>query len=685
MKLRILSALRFRSLLLASLLALAAFGAPEPVRAQSPATMADYWAGRARWSFVRKWSESGASHIEFWNGAWYLFERYSPGGSCPFLSPLGTQVRRSTDQGATWSAPVPAVVPTAGTPWECAATDGDAIYDASNNKWRFLFQCMGADGIWKGCYAERAGADPMGAFTPVANNPVLQRGSLWNRICDTSQDDCSSLAGGPGRVFDEGTFNIFLFDGTYYWVSFHGYDGVRGYRGIAKTSDFVNWIAGDPAQGVPGDAVVDLKDALGWREGWASGGPIGAGAGSILIENGIAYLAVEVADVNLGCTPGQSWDWGLFRSFSLSSTSWEQLPQNNPFVYSSRTPDYGGQIPPCSVAYGQLFRDPVDNAIYFKHFRVSGDPGTQATYLYKLVRTSNVLKNGDLWMGGADFWQRFSLGPTNLVVYRDPAHSADGNQYLATNCGQPSCQPGQSVYQDANVAGLEGDWYTFGGKFATETGTGDLDLVVHQLDASFNILRSDAMRVNADPAYRTWQSGSIPILPGAAVLRYQPYLLTGTTTFRADEMFTDVTPVGSTCSPWLTWDMNSPRIGHVIGRTDLDGWSANVVQDVPDYLQFGPYTTQLGAGSHIARWLLLIDNNSADNLPIVRLEVSDYTAGGQILASRDVTRTQWGSTFQYGCFTLPFTLDASRTGHLLELRVWWYGRAYVREQRVGVD
>lgn len=689
----------FPSFVLAASLALAAFGAPGEVRAQdgAPATMAEYWAGKARWSFVRKWSESGASHIEVANGVWYLFERFAPGGTCLLKAKpgipahtmplIGTSVRKSTNRGATWGPYAGILLPKPGTPYSCAVTDGDAIYDAANNKWRYLFQCMDEDEVWRGCYAEHIGSDPtvpsVEFSTQGIPNPVIQSGSLWNLICNSSSDDCSTLAGGVGRVFDEGTFNIFQFDGTFYWVSFHGYDGVRGYRGIAKTRDFINWIAGDPAQGVPRDAIVDLKDGRSWRESWAGGNPIGAGAGSILIENGIAYLAVEVADMNLGCTPGQRWDWGLFRSASLASTTWEQLPQGNPFVYSA---DFGGQTPACSVAYGQLFRDPGDNTIYFKYFRSSSDPNVRGTYLYKLVKSSNVLKNGDLWMGGTDYWARFPIGPTNLKVNRDPGGSSDGNQYLATDCGTnaTSCQPGQSIYQDVSAASMAGQWLTFGGKFATEAGAGSLDLAVLQLDPTYRILRADTVRVNADPVYRSSQSAAIPILPGTSVLRYQPYLLTPAK-FRADEMFLNVTPSAAGCSMGLSWNMNSAGIGHIIGRADADGWSANVTQDAAGFLQFGPYTTQLAAGTHIAKWALMIDNNSVDDLPVVRLEVSDATIGQTLLATRDITRRQWSVPGQYACFALPFTLDASRAGHQIEFRVWWYDRAYIREQRVGVD
>lgn len=521
-------------------------------QAGANANMADYWDGNAKLSYVRKWSGEGPSHIEFYNGDWYLFERLTAvdeAQRCPnnFYN-LHTEVRKSTDRGATWGPAVRVISATIGTPWACAATDGDAAYDPVSNKWRLLFQCLGTpqDGnyAWRGCYAERAGADPMGPFTPVLT-PSIQSKALWNQICDSVDDDCVALAGGPGNVRDEGTFNIFNFDGTYYWVSFHGYDGVRGYRGIAKTTDFVNWVAGNQSEGLPTDSIVDRYDALNWRESWNNGGPIGAGAASILLDNGFFYMAAEVSDTDLGCTPGQNWDWGLFRvsSTTLSNKSWEQLPQGNPFLYSSKMPD--ATAIGCGVAYGQLFKDPLDGATYLKHARTSNDPAVNQTYLYKLTKSSNVLKNGDLWMANTSYWQRYPIGDTNLVVYRDPQNASDGNQYMATNCGAAPnpCIGGQGFYQDVDIAGKSGYKLTFGGKFSTDsTNTGTLDLVVHQLDASMNILRNDIVRVNAGPTYQQTTSNPIQILAGTRTLRYQTYLVTSTATFRADEMFVNVEP-----------------------------------------------------------------------------------------------------------------------------------------------
>ena len=299
------------------------------------ATLAQYWSGEAQWKLERTWPEggaSGSSHIEVANGMWYEFIRYidwdpNENGCTRFGVSLGINVRSSLNKGATWSEPVTVVAPIPNKPWTCAASDGDAYYDAVNNKWRLLFQCLsndqtGPSSKWMGCYAEREGADPMGAFIPVPQNPVINSGNLWSQICNTPQDDCSILAGGPGRVHDEGTFNIFRFDGLYYWVSFHGYDDVRGYRGIAKTTNFITWIAGSSLQGLPADSIVDKNDLALWREWWDFPGAIGVGAGSILLDGGYYYSLTEGADHNLACTNGQHWDLGLFRSSSLTQTTW---------------------------------------------------------------------------------------------------------------------------------------------------------------------------------------------------------------------------------------------------------------------------------------------------------------------------------------------------------------------------
>ncbi len=137
------------------------------------------------------------------------------------------------------------------------------------------------------------------------------------------------------------------------------------------------------------------------------------------------------------------------------------------------------------------------------------------------------------------------------------------------------------------------------------------------------------------------------------------------------------------CQPTqLSWSAQS--LPHQIGRAEADGWSANTSLDAAGFLQYGPYTTQVAAGAHTAVWNLMIDNNTADNSAVVRLEAYDASTA-TLIAYREVSRREWNAPFQYQSFTLPFTLDSSRVGHALEFRVYWYRTAYVREQSLLLD
>lgn len=531
---------------------LLSFGAFIAQSQAQPAELGDYWNGQAKWELIRKWTpansgidDAGASHIEVLGSTWYLFSRYYVGQTCAngTFPKLGIRVFRSTDQGATWSQPTIVLLPSGSSASSCATTDGDAFYDAANNKWHLLYQCLGNDGAWRGCHAERAGTDPMGPFTPNSFNPVINPYQLWSRICNNVEDDCVQLSGGINRVFDEGTFNIFRYDGLHFWVSFHGYDGKHGYRGIAKTTNFVHWIAGDPTQGLPADAVIDANDARNWRENWNAGGPIGAGAGSILWSNDHYYLLAEVPDLNLACTSGQNWNFGLFRSSSLDAIDWEQYPSGNPIVYSSREPE-NGVIPPCNVQYPQLFSDQAGNT-YLKHYRASSRADSRGTYLYRLVPSHNVLVNGDLWMGQATGWTRLPASPANLTAYRWPNWSSDGGPFLATNCGTGSapCSAGQSVYQDVNVVARRGKYYDFGGKFSTHSGSGVLSLAVWQLDANFNTVQVNSVPVQATAnSYTAAISSRYVIQPATKYLRYQFYFNSNLITYYADEMYLNIYP-----------------------------------------------------------------------------------------------------------------------------------------------
>jgi hypothetical protein len=504
--------------------------------------LADLWSGRASLVLARRITSTSlglpqgggyaGSHIEIAGGRWYLFNRFAqPAPGCPANVALGTQVRASGDRGRTWGPPTPAVAPAAGTPWACAATDGDAVYDAAAGTWRYLFQCMGGGGVWAGCYAERRAPDPAGPFAAPAANPVIAGGSLWSRICTDPEDTCHGRT-----IIDEGTFSLLPAQQGGWWVGFHGYDGTDGYRGIARTRTFApgDWQVNGEG-GTPSDAVLGPRDAAGWREKWAAGGPVGAGAASLAAEGGWYYQLAEVPDRNLGCTPGQNWDLGLFRARSPGSVRWSQLPAGNPIVYSSQAKGPSGVSDECNVEYPALVRDPDTGTDYVEFGRISSEPQGDGIFLYRLEWNRNVLANGDFWRADVEAWLAYPGSGTQLAALRLPDESPDGTPWLAFSCSG-SCPGDSGLYQDVPVPErLRGRPVAFGGTFRAEAGRAPLDVALFQLDAQGRTLRTDAVHTIATTRWAAARR-EVKVDAKAATLRFQldPRATTG---YRADDLY----------------------------------------------------------------------------------------------------------------------------------------------------
>lgn len=541
-------------ILFAILLLLKPFG---NIQAQStPATLADYWAGKAQWKFVRKWTLTSTqwsygygaeARIKIIGNTWYLFARKyywntpSP-DYCKFDANyrlMGVEVRKSADRGQTWSDPVVNIAPQPNTAWECAATDGDVVYDAASNTWRYLLQCLDRT-HWAGCYFTRIGSDPMGTFTPYAAGPVIESKALWGKICDLTTDKCSIYSGGPGKVYDEGTFDI-LPENDYYYIGFHGFDGKISYRGIAKTKDFVHFDAGNRSLGVPDDAVLSPREQSGWRETWSPAtGPVGFGAGRLIKEGQYYYLASEAMDVSLLCIDGQKWDIGMFRSSDVSRSDWEKYPFGNPILYSSTMPERNGKSMACNPAYVEILKDPTDQKYYLHVTRMSMDPNYDGIYLYELATNSNLLKNGDLWKCTVENWSKISPAhnTTGLSVIRHPNKSSDGNCYIAAGCGGATCESGQSIYQDIPLSTVAPAAVSFGGKFAIDNGSaGTAKLALHQMDGTGKILATSWKDINAAGTYASFQSTAL-VNSQAKILRFELYLQSPGT-IKADELFVE--------------------------------------------------------------------------------------------------------------------------------------------------
>lgn len=383
-----------------------------PSKAFATASLNDYWLGKATWEpalFISNYSESpgdigAGTQITTVGRDWYIFGRYTKVDSKPSYCSdyyMTTRVSKSSDNGKTWSSPIDIFPNPQGTPQQCAATDGSAYYHAATNTWHYLYQCHPGTGGWNGCHATRSGSDPRGPFIPDPLNPVIISSSLWNKICNLQSDKCVSEA--QGKVFDEGTYDIFDFDGRYYWIAFHGFDYVHGFRGIAKTEDFHTFIAGDASQGVPSDAVLNPSDATAWNVLW-DGKPVGFGAGRIIKQGSYWYQFAEAVDHNLGQVEGSNWADGLFRTNNLASNSWEQPTMfRNPIITTDWKLSSKG-IPP---TYPNIFTD-QEGQVYLFFTRVVNTPAELAgIYIYKLVPPANPrieaypypLLNGSLFRG----------------------------------------------------------------------------------------------------------------------------------------------------------------------------------------------------------------------------------------------------------------------------------------------
>ena len=132
----------------------------------------------------------------------------------------------------------------------------------------------------------------------------------------------------------------------------------------------------------------------------------------------------------------------------------------------------------------------------------------------------------------------------------------------------------------------------------------------------------------------------------------------------------------------MHWDAAGPTLLHKTGRLETDGWLCQVgIDTANEHMIYGPYDTTVPAGPNTAEFRLSIDNNTADNAQVVRLEVNDRTAD-QVIASQVITRTQFPVAGQYTTLSLPFSLSADN--HSLELRVFWFGAAYTKVDWVGV-
>lgn len=310
--------------------------------------LAALWVGQAhfehRATIVWPQGDESSGWVAVKDGVWYLFNRQygfaERPAACGGLDHARTVVHESRDQGRTWSDRVPVVDPDQSNDYaNCAVLDGSSFFDPDTGTWHLLAQCLGSSAAWRLCHYTRQDPSPMGRFTPDPANPSVDIGALWAPICGGSGKSC------PPSTIDEGTPDILYKRNGYFYVTFHGYDpGPRaGYRGAARTRDFVTWEVDAPD--LPGDAMFGSRDCQAWNPGC-----IGGGEATTTVSGDYHYMLIEAPDLGLACTDGQYWVFGLMRARGLArSGGWESF-HANPLLKPS-------QRRACGLQYARFIRD----------------------------------------------------------------------------------------------------------------------------------------------------------------------------------------------------------------------------------------------------------------------------------------------------------------------------------------
>ncbi|MGE6693717.1 hypothetical protein ACQKE8_14860 [Sphingobium limneticum] len=338
-----------------------------PVACSQP-TLDDLWQGKAHLEPVGE-LDYGGQHDDgvpkaasAWyavaDGRWYAFSRFvrfDRPADCPH-DYVEIRVSESRDKGRTWSEPVVAVSPGASRVGDgCIIMDGNSFYDRTTQTWHMLAQCMDRSdrGGWAICHYFRRAPTPMGPYVPDSNNPVIRGGQLWQQVCTDRHTTCEPV------TKDEGTPDIVEKRNGEYIVTFHGFDGQKGYRMVAATPDFRRWSV--RGSGLPGAAILTAAECRTWLSGC-----VGFGQASALRSGGRIYVIAESMDRSLQCEENQKWTFSLLRSrgdkWPVSGANGWEIFRINPLIkpaqYNPKTK--------CQVNYARWLTDNDDTYIVYE-------------------------------------------------------------------------------------------------------------------------------------------------------------------------------------------------------------------------------------------------------------------------------------------------------------------------------
>ena len=130
----------------------------------------------------------------------------------------------------------------------------------------------------------------------------------------------------------------------------------------------------------------------------------------------------------------------------------------------------------------------------------------------------------------------------------------------------------------------------------------------------------------------------------------------------------------------LSYSGADAGFSHQSGFRSGTAWATDSNQPKDSYILFGPYTKVLTSANYIARFILSIDNNAADDASIVAVDIND-AAHKNLLMSLDIRRSDFASENAPIAFDVPFY---SPPGAALEFRVYYHCCAAIEVSQVLV-
>lgn len=392
-----------------------------------------------------------------------------------------------------------------------------------------------------------------------------------------------------------------------------------------------------------------------------------------------AYYIVNNASGPAGVGLAKSFDGGeSFTDFGTvipaGNHSWDNRMRSFPGVWRDGNKWYlvfeaAGDASPGDVGLAES-----DDGI---HWRVDAEPilkHQSGGWERQNIGTPSLYKEGNTWYLFYHGYGRRSGSRDDVQI--GVAYGTD-LRHLQRYQANPIIPTSDSGFDSGTVGKRsiirEGSWYFMVYEVSTESvGNGD-----------FSGSQWSSGMARAKSLLGPWEKYPLPVLPiiqgfghdGPEWLRTPDgklhiYYRFGPNLTKRSTLYPDA----------VGWKFEAEQLSHQIGRTEADGWAASTSDYSAAYLCYGPYTSVIQVGPRAAAFRLLVDNNTANNDQVVKLDVYDASAG-RVLASRVIRRRDFTNTNRYQYFSLFFT---SPGPDLLEFRTYWYDTAYVKQDHVLV-